>query len=140
MKLTLTRDVFGKEWTQGKLFIDDTFLCYTLEDTDRFLEDDSGVCQDCKKVYGKTAIPRGIYSVKVTDSPRFKKPLPLVEGVPGFTGVRFHAGNSHEDTDGCILVGMDRLETGTITQSQIAMGHLMKLLNSTKRMVILEVK
>ena len=94
MFISLVRDVFSKEWTQGKLFIDDTFLCYTLEDTDRFLEDDSGVCQDCKKVYSKTAIPRGAYEVKITHSNRFNKLLPLIMDVQQFEGVRIHAGNN----------------------------------------------
>jgi hypothetical protein len=140
MRLTLERDVFSKEWTQGKLSVNDAFLCYTLEDTDRFLEDDSGACTDCKKVYGKTAIPRGVYNLKVTMSPRFKKPLPLLLNVPQFEGIRIHAGNLHTDTEGCILVGMDRLENGTITQSQMAMSHLMKLLGNNTAPVVLEVK
>ena len=140
MKLTLIRDVFGKEWTQGKLLVNNAFLCYTLEDTDRFLEVDEDVCPDCKKVYGKTAIPRGEYKVALSESARFKKVLPILQNVPDFLGVRIHAGNTAKDTEGCILVGMDRLENGTITQSQIAMGHLMKLLTNAKTSVVLEVK
>jgi hypothetical protein len=140
VQLTVVRDVFGKEWTQGKLFVDDAFLCYTLEDTDRFLEDDSGTCQDCKKVYGKTAIPRGVYKVILSESARFNKVLPLLQNVPDFEGVRIHAGNTNEDTEGCILVGMNRLENGTITQSQIAIEHLMSLLTNSKTSIVLEVK
>ncbi len=140
MQLTIIRDVFGKEWTQGKLFVNDAFLCYTLEDTDRFLETGSDVCLDCKKVYGKTAIPRGVYKVALSESPKFKKILPILQNVPDFLGVRIHSGNSHLDSEGCILVGMDRLENGTITQSQIAMGYLMKLLTNSGTPTVLEVK
>jgi hypothetical protein len=133
MKLTLDRDVFGKEWTQGKLYVDGVFFCYTLEDTDRWME----IGGD--KVYSKTAIPRGEYQLKLTHSPRFKKVLPLLLDVPQFTGIRIHAGNSHVDTDGCILVGMERSENGMVLQSKVAMVRLMDLLENTKEPVTIEV-
>ena len=41
----------------------------------------------------------------ITWSPKFRKDLPLVNAVKGFTGVRLHGGNSPEDTLGCILFG-----------------------------------
>ena len=49
-------------------------------------------------------IPVGIYEVKVTYSPRFKRMLPLVEQVPGRSGIRFHRGTRPEHSKGCILV------------------------------------
>jgi len=49
-------------------------------------------------------IPVGIYEVKVTYSPRFKRMLPLVEQVPGRSGIRFHRGTKPEHSKGCILV------------------------------------
>ena len=51
-----------------------------------------------------TAIPTGRYEVTVTYSPHFKRNLPLLNNVPGYSGVRIHSGNTAEDTDGCILV------------------------------------
>lgn len=134
MKLTLVRDVFNKQWTQGKLYVNDAFYCYTLEDTDRFLEAGGTKEQD------NTAIPRGIYAVQVTMSPRFKKPLPLLFSVPNFVGIRIHAGNTHHDTEGCILVGMDRTETGKVLQSQIAMSGLMKFFTNNDNKATIEVK
>jgi len=50
-------------------------------------------------------IPSGRYRVRVTDSPRFRRPLPLVEGVVGRSGIRFHAGTLPEQSRGCLLVG-----------------------------------
>ncbi len=50
-------------------------------------------------------IPAGTYRVRVTESPRFKRPLPLVEGVVGRSGIRFHAGTLPEQSRGCLLVG-----------------------------------
>ena len=134
MKLTLVRDVFNKQWTQGKLYVNDAFYCYTLEDTDRFLEAGNLKEQD------NTAIPRGTYAVQVTMSPRFKKPLPLLFSVPNFVGIRIHAGNTHHDTEGCILVGMDRTETGKVLQSQIAMSGLMKFFANNDNKATIEVK
>ena len=49
-------------------------------------------------------IPNGTYSVSVTFSPRFKRMLPLVEQVPGRSGIRFHRGTRPEHSKGCILV------------------------------------
>ena len=49
-------------------------------------------------------IPVGIYEVRVTWSPRFKRMLPLVMQVPGRSGIRFHRGTKPEHSRGCILV------------------------------------
>ena len=49
-------------------------------------------------------IPVGVYEVRVTWSPRFKRMLPLVEQVPGRSGIRFHRGTKPEHSKGCILV------------------------------------
>ena len=49
-------------------------------------------------------IPVGIYEVRVTWSPRFKRMLPLVMQVPGRSGIRFHRGTKPEHSKGCILV------------------------------------
>jgi hypothetical protein len=99
MKLKLQRRDFTDNSTIGAIYVDNIFQCYTLEDTDRHLEDGNA------KIYGQTAIPRGRYQVIITYSNRFKKELPLLQNVPGFTGVRIHSGNGPDDTEGCILVG-----------------------------------
>ena len=52
-----------------------------------------------------TAIPAGRYELKKTWSNRFKKHTLQLMDVPGFTGIRIHAGNSHTDTEGCVLPG-----------------------------------
>ncbi len=49
-------------------------------------------------------IPVGIYEVRVTYSPRFKRMLPMVMQVPGRSGIRFHRGTKPEHSKGCILV------------------------------------
>lgn len=67
----------------------------------------------------------------VTKSPKFKKWLPLLLGVPGFDGVRIHSGNTPKDTQGCILVGQNR-KKGMVLNSRIAMEEIMKILDSRK--------
>lgn len=120
MQLKLIRDNLKPGYTTGKLFIDGKLFCYTLEDTVR----PQGV-----KVDGATAIPPGTYRVIISMSPRFKRLMPLLLDVPGFTGVRIHAGNRAEDTEGCILVGFERLPSGVISKSKLAFQGLMERLN-----------
>ena len=46
--------------------------------------------------------------MKMTYSKRFQRVLPEVFDVPEFSYVRIHAGNTIEDSEGCILVGAAR--------------------------------
>jgi len=61
------------------------------------------------KVYGQTAIPAGKYELKMMHSPTFKRIMPYLCDVPGFSSVMIHPGNSVADTKGCILVGENRI-------------------------------
>ena len=49
-------------------------------------------------------VPALIYKVQVTQSPRFKRPLPILLQVPGRSGIRFHRGTRPEHSKGCILI------------------------------------
>jgi hypothetical protein len=97
MKLFLERDIFTDTATTGRLSIGMDFECYTLEDVVRDI-----------KIKGETAIPYGTYEVIINWSNRFQRPMPLLLNVPGFEGIRIHAGNTAADTEGCILVGQSR--------------------------------
>lgn len=114
MKLRLERLQLDKDVTVGALYVDDAFECWTLEDVVRA----PGV-----KVYGQTAIPYGTYTVDITMSARFKVMMPLVLNVPQFSGIRIHPGNTAQDTDGCILVGTDRMRK-SLGRSRIAYNAL----------------
>lgn len=131
MEIVLSRFTAVKDATIGTLTIGGEYTCFTLED----------VIRD-KKVFGKTAIPAGAYPVILCESPRFsnsyeKKGLgrivPLLSGVPGYTGVRIHVGNVAEHTHGCVLVG-DKWDGSSpkITESTAAFKRLMKVLNGAK--------
>jgi hypothetical protein len=102
MELTLRRVWLGARQTVGQLQVGDRAVeCFTLEDVVR----DLGPAGE-GKVPGQTAIPAGRYEVIVNTSRRFRRELPLLVGVPGFEGIRIHAGNTDEDTEGCVLVGL----------------------------------
>lgn len=121
MYLILKRSPSVNGTTIGKLSLEDgTFLCYTLEDQIRVNE---------PKVYGNTAIPSGRYKVVITMSNRFKVALPLLLNVSNFEGVRIHAGNTKENTEGCILLGTSVSKNNqSINQSRIAMKKVMPLI------------
>lgn len=120
MELKLNRIFLGSSATIGELWVNDTHLCDTLEDRVR---------PEGEKIYGKTAIPEGIYEMVLSYSPRFKKILPEILNVPNFTGIRIHCGNSSADSSGCILVGTwDGEKEDWISDSKIAFNELMSLL------------
>jgi len=104
MLIELKRDDFEAKRTFGKLYIDGRYFGEILEDADRRLER-GGV-----KVPGETAIPRGRYAVTVSMSRRFKREMPEVLEVPGFSGIRIHGGNTEADTEGCPLLASTRGE------------------------------
>lgn len=139
MKLKISRHTPGLTCTIGDLLINDAIFCATLEDPIREVP---GLPVAGWKVPGDTAIPSGTYSVDITYSPRFNEDLPLVMGVPGFAGIRFHAGNTSADTEGCILVGT--WNGGEfITNSRKALQALMAMLevaHIAKQPITLEVE
>ena len=49
-------------------------------------------------------IPAGIYPLKMTWSPRFKKMMPEICDVPEREGIRIHMGTKPEHSEGCVLV------------------------------------
>ena len=131
MKLILTRHARRADYTIGRLE-DETGkkICDTLEPTWRDYKGGE------MKIPKKSAIPEGSYRVVVTKSRRFQKYLPLLVGVPGFEGVRIHAGNTSRDTEGCILVGQN-LQVGKVLWSRITLEKLMKLIENEKEIYII---
>lgn len=128
MRLTLKRIANRKDYCIGKLYINGKYFCDTLEDVDRGL-DDSMTEDDIKqiKVKGQTAIPVGIYTVLLTYSPKYKKVMPLINNVKGYSGIRIHSGNSSKDTEGCLLVGKNTV-VGRLTDSRNTFNALFKRL------------
>ncbi len=109
MKITVKREFFSDTETLGTMFINDKFFCYTLEDYDRKLKQNQSSSEIAhKKIYGKTAIASGDYRVILSISNRFKRLMPEILNVKGFAGIRIHGGNTHLNTDGCVLVAKNR--------------------------------
>ena len=133
MELLLTRIAKKKTYTIGRLCIleevideystgtAERYFCDTLEPTWR------DYANGAYKVKGRSAIPEGRYAVVISYSPKFKQWLPILLGGPEFNrkwqGIRIHAGNCSEDTEGCILVGKNKL-VGQVVDSRIWLHRL----------------
>ena len=96
----------------GRLVIDGRWFCSTLE----------------REGY---EIPALCYPVRVTQSPKFKRLLPLVSDVPQRTGIRFHVGTKPEHSTGCILVPDREIE-------ELLTSHILEAQNE-KEEIIMEV-
>lgn len=106
MKIIILRLNKFDTCTISEVFVNGAFFSYCLEDKDRGLRQDMPLKDIMAiKVKGQTAIPTGSYNVAYTYSPKFKKMLPLVENVPGYSGIRFHPLNTDKDTEGCLGFG-----------------------------------
>ena len=96
----------------GRLVINGRFFCNTLE----------------RVGY---QIPALCYPVRVTMSPRFKRLLPIVQNVPGRSGIRFHRGTKPQHSTGCVLL-LDREIENKLT-------NLLKETQESHEEIILEV-
>jgi hypothetical protein len=89
------------------------------------------------KVYGKTAIPYGRYEITMkVQSPKYsqrasyawcKGYLPRLLNVPHFDGILIHAGNTSEDSSGCVLCGENKVK-GQVINSMATLKRLYPML------------
>lgn len=122
MDLILKREPSTAISTPGTLWYQGKRIAYTLED----------VVRTGPKVATKTAIPPGTYALILSMSNRFKKELPEVLAVPGFSGVRIHGGNTHQNTEGCPLVGLRRDSADRISNCAPAVDQVMRLIREAR--------
>jgi hypothetical protein len=129
VKLQVVRTQFGKDATNGLLFVDGLFECYTLEDQ-----------YQAVKVMHETCIPEGTYDIKFRTvggfHEKYKKRygnahygMLHLQDVPNFTYILIHAGNTDEHTSGCLIVGetqqdLDLSDDGFIGHSGVAYSKL----------------
>ena len=105
MESKIIRVAQGKESTLSQLYINGIFQCYLLEDKIREV-----------KIASQTAIPKGVYSLKLNTigakNVDYKKAFGKlhegmieISGLPNFSFVYIHTGNTIKDTAGCPLCG-----------------------------------
>lgn len=141
MKLTLNRIFKGPTYTIGKLHINGQYFSDTIEDTVRNLpptchDTPKGrACKCMEKVYARTAIPAGTYTVTMEYSPRFKRTLPLLHDVPHFLGILIHAGNTDADSAGCIIVGRNTVK-GKVLESRATLDKLISRIKDEEDITI----
>lgn len=120
--LTLVRYTRTDEAILGSLYLNGAFVCYTLENAAK-------------------AIPCGMYTVQNSKSPKFKRELPLLHNakVQASRGIRIHRGNTANDSQGCVLVGMGRsTEKSSVTESTNAEVMVTMLCRNETNLVIVD--
>ena len=140
MELRLERKYRSSKYCIDKLYINGKYFSDALEDPDRGLTDSMSLEEIKKiKVKGNTCIPYGTYNVTITYSPRFKKNLPLINNVKGFEGIRIHSGNTPQDTEGCLLLGFNRVK-GQVVDSRVTVSkfitQIQQALNKGEKVTI----
>lgn len=137
MELLVTRNWKKADYTIGRLYVQGSLFCNTLENTVREIKPNGK-----GKIAGKTAIPAGRYEVTMNViSPKYSKKkafawcegrLPRLLNVPYFEGVLIHSGNTAADTDGCLLVGENKVKGGLVN-SMATLKRLWQLLEEARK-------
>ena len=154
MKLTLYRKYKKDTYTIGILYVDGVYFCETVEDRDRGLKQTDSLSKiKSVKVYGETAIPTGIYTIRMDIvSPKYSAvafykqlcggKMPRIMDVPGFEGILIHPGNTALDSYGCVLPGRNKIKGG-VTQSRDtfrALYNKMSVANKKGEKIIIEIQ
>ena len=125
MNIRVKRFIHDETATISRVYIDDAFECFGLEDEPREI-----------KVPGETRIPAGLYQVGVKDFgphheayaarfPDIHVGMLHILDVPGFADVLIHCGNTDEDTGGCLLVGTTaNLQPGQMSVQNSARAYI----------------
>lgn len=123
MRIELRRAPVVDKALPGELFIDGARFSWTLENAAK-------------------AIPAGRYPVSLTESQRVQDGqlwtpdthfrLPLVNNVPGRSGIRFHSLNEYHESDGCIGVG-ENLTGAWLGRSRAALTRFLPLIDVAQR-------
>ena len=141
MRIELTRHYNCPTYSIGRIRVDNKYICDTIEDTDRGLDQSWSLAEiRKKKVYKQTAIPTGTYTVTLNvQSPKFAQYkyykdkcrgyVPRLLLVPGYDGILIHCGSSAASSAGCIIVGFNTIK-GRVTRSKEAWEELYGILKA----------
>ena len=119
MEITVTRKDYTDESTIGDFGIDNSFFCYSLE-----LPWGNGA-----NVHQVNCILPGRYEVIIDQSARFKRLMPHILNVPNRDSIRIHVGNFARDTEGCVLLGLNK-EANVIGNSVVAFNRFFPMLQT----------
>lgn len=122
MNVNLKRISAIHDCTFGVMIHDDIPICVTIERPWIFNKKDI------------SCIPTGTYKCIPHTGEKFKDVWEITN-VPGRTNILFHAGNTVDDTHGCILVGRQFTPVGLIL-SKLALCDLRKILPSNFTLII----
>lgn len=137
MLIKIQRHTRKPSYTVGKVYIDGSYFCDSLEDTDRgatqvmpftYTSGNAGYWTKpdftrIEKIPGKTAIPTGRYDVCSYWWEKYKCYVPMLLRVGGFTGILMHNGMTAEHTEGCPLLGRNN-SIGRLDGSRLYMDAL----------------
>lgn len=136
METKIIRVAQGRQSTLSHLYINGIFQCYLLEDKIR-----------PEKIASQTAIPNGIFSLKLNTTGaknvnyqkafgKTHQGMIEIAGLPNFSSVYIHTGNTISDTAGCPLCGFGfQIVDGDYQVSQSILAYKMiypKLVNLAK--------
>ena len=122
-RINITRTYRKNSYTIGKLYVNGSYVCNTLE-----LHDSTYYGEDF--VLGKSAIPVGVYTLATCVwSPKFNDFRPRITDFKYSMNILIHEGNTPRDTEGCILVG-NNLITGQVLNSKATLAKLQDLLSA----------
>lgn len=100
MQILITRNWSKKDYTVGRILVNGEFVCNSLELPVKTKEGDKG-----------SRIPAGTYTVKKRFSPKFKRQVLWItrndDTAFNYRFILFHAGNIVNDTQGCVLTGIN---------------------------------
>ena len=116
VNLVLDREIFTDQSIIGRLYLNEEYVCDTLENP--YINNERNV----------SCIPEGKYNVRLR-TPRESATRDylhlIVQEVPDRSFILFHRGNKPEHTQGCILVGFNN-EQDFVSKSKYAMDFLMR--------------
>ena len=121
INLNLTRKYFQRLYTIGEMSINNVYFCDTLE-----LPLEVGGLYN---VHDLCCIPPGTYQVLWENTTKHPMGVPVLQGVPGRDAIEIHSGSFPHDTDGCILLGFNKIP-GMVINSQITVAKFYEILHT----------